>query len=133
MNMKHGVNLHGILKLELECHCVDLFHNGEWAQYLVIQFFWRSSCFDVLLLKPNLISNLEIGWSLQFMSAFSLYYLWTFSRLDTNCVQMFVSYATWSSIVGFTTLFTFWMSNLGYKPWFTKNGVWCVIECIMLL
>jgi hypothetical protein len=58
--MKHGVNLHGIWKLELECHCVDLFHDGEWVKFLVVQFLRQQNCFDVLWLKPNLISNLEI-------------------------------------------------------------------------
>jgi hypothetical protein len=58
--MKHKVNLHGIWRLELECHYVDLFHDGEWVKFLLVQFFQWASCFDVLLSKPNLISNFEI-------------------------------------------------------------------------
>jgi hypothetical protein len=48
MNMKHEVNLHGIWRHELECHYVDLFHNGEWAKFLVVQFFRWLNCIDVL-------------------------------------------------------------------------------------
>jgi len=57
--MKHRVNIHGIWKLELECHYVYLFHDGEQAKYLVVQFFLWLNYLDVLFLKPNLISDLE--------------------------------------------------------------------------
>ncbi len=59
-NMKHGLNFHGIRKFELECHCVDLFHDGEHVKFLVVHFSWQPNCLNVLLLKPTLISNLKI-------------------------------------------------------------------------
>jgi hypothetical protein len=30
-NMKHKMDLHKILKLEVESHDIDLFHNEEWT------------------------------------------------------------------------------------------------------
>jgi hypothetical protein len=58
--MKHRVNLHGIWKFELECHYVDLFHDGKCTKSLIVHFFQWWSCFDVLLLKLNLVFDLEI-------------------------------------------------------------------------
>jgi hypothetical protein len=54
------MDLYRVWKLELESHNVDLFYDGEWTKSLVVQFFWRLNCFDVLSLKPNLVFDFEI-------------------------------------------------------------------------
>jgi len=47
-------------KLELEGHNIHLVRDGEWTKSLVVQFLQKPSCFDVLSLKLDLVSNLEI-------------------------------------------------------------------------
>jgi len=37
-SMKYKMNFHGIWKLELESHIIDIIHNGEWTKFLVVQF-----------------------------------------------------------------------------------------------
>jgi len=57
---KKHENFHRIYKFELEGHIIDLFHDGEWTvKSLVVQFLQKPNCLNVLLLKPNLISDLE--------------------------------------------------------------------------
>lgn len=34
--MKYKMDLHGVWKLELEWHDVDLFHDGEGTKYLIV-------------------------------------------------------------------------------------------------
>jgi hypothetical protein len=65
--------------------------------------------------------TLKLGFFFQCSSTFPLYCLWISSRWDTSWVQTFANHMVQSSAIGFTTLCTTWMSNLGWKPWFVKK------------
>ncbi len=44
-----------------------------------------------------------------------------------SCAWMSTNHMAQSLVARFDTmLFTSWMSNLGCKPWFANNGVYCV-------
>ncbi len=99
----------------------------------MIQLLWWPCCLDMLL-KPNLAPNFKVGLhSFRCSLAFSLYHLCASSRLDTNWVWTYANHVAQFIIVGFMTLCTPLISNLGCKPWFAKNNVCWVDECIMLL
>jgi len=117
------MDLHKVWKLRLEGHNVDLFCDGEWTKFLVVEFLQRSNCFDMLLLETKLISNLKI-W-LIFVMDINIFLVSSLCilKLDTSCVWMFTNHSTQSLVVKFMMLCTPWMSNLGYKSWFAKKGV----------
>jgi hypothetical protein len=133
--MKYKMELYRIWEFELKCHNVDLLHDDEWTKSLVIQFLWRLCCLNILLLKPNLVSNIEnCLFLMMFVNIFVVHCLCAFSRLNTSCAQNV--HQPQGLIFGYKihNLVHALVSNLRCKPWFAKNGIqWFVNEYTMLL
>jgi hypothetical protein len=79
------MDLHGVWKFELEGHIIDLLCDSEWTKSLVVQFLQRPRLFDVLLLKPHLVSDLEIWLILVMDINIFLVSSLCLLKLDTSC------------------------------------------------
>ncbi len=133
-NMKHQIDLHGVQKLlELEGHNIDLFHDGEWTKFLVVQFLQRPNCFDMLSSKPNLVSNLEI-W-LIFVMDINILLVSSLCLLKVGYKLCLNVYQPHDSIVSYrihNVVHTLDV-KLGLQIMICKKKDYCVDECITLL
>jgi len=76
----------------------------------------------MLSLKPNLVLDFEARLhSFRCSSTFFSYHLCASLRLNTSWVWTSINHMVQPIVVGFMTLCTPWMSNLGSKPWFAKK------------
>jgi len=117
----------------LKRHNVDLFRDGEWTNSLVIQFFQRPSCFDMLLLKPHLVSELDIllilTMDINIFFISSLCFFKVGYKLCLNVCQphgLILNYKIHNVVHNLDV-------KLGVKIWFVNKKVCYVNECITLL
>jgi hypothetical protein len=89
-NMKHIMDLHGICKLDLECHIIDFLHNGEWIKFLITSFFKRSCHFDILLPDLELVFIFEAWLFLvMFINIFIVLPLCIFKIKHMSCLNVY--------------------------------------------
>ncbi len=120
--------------------------NFNWKVMALICFtmkngpsLWWFNFFDGLVVlkcchwSQTQSSTSKLGCFFRCSSTLSVYCLYASSRLGIGWIWTSINHMAQSSMCGFTTLCTLWMSNLGCKPWFANKGVHWVNECIALL